>query len=225
MLEDKFTDVILIAGDKKKVIKCHKLILISSSTYFEELFELIESNDDNCCKYTTIVLREINHECLLKVLEYVYCGKVDLNANENDEFTRAANYLNIKITNLTKNSGDQFDVTLLTQMSQETVIDEITHDFTMNSTLCGNESDEEESRDIQLSKNKQIEPKLKKRKLEASSYICQFCFRHCDYPIHQNYCFLNKNRMSLECGSCLKDFEFVTSFREHTATYHGNNLN
>ena len=53
--QKRLTDTTLIAGENKSVIKCHKLVLIATSEYFEEVFDLIGDHEDS--KNTTIVLR------------------------------------------------------------------------------------------------------------------------------------------------------------------------
>lgn len=130
--EEKFTDTLLIASDSKNVIKCHKLILINSSDYFEELFSLLDAQGVG---NTTIVLRDISHEFLLKILEYIYCGKVDLQADQIFEFKRVANYMKINLSftddtpRMKRNFEDELDVSLATQMSQDTIVDDMINEF------------------------------------------------------------------------------------------------
>lgn len=244
--EEKFTDTILIAGySKKSVIKCHKLLLIATSPYFEELFNLL---DTQTAGPTSIVLRDISHEFLQKILEYIYCGKVDLKANEIFEFKRVANYLKIYVppeepepSQPPKRNVEELDISLTTPMSQDITIDNIIHDFSMNSSITSVFEEEEtviESKkmketSISLAKVKshEIEPQLKKPKVETWTYKpekrpekCKYCHRmiHEKNPAfhHQRHCFQNGSRVPLKCQQCHADFDFVTNLREHNLKLH-----
>lgn len=187
--DKKLTDTTLIAGEIKSVIKCHKLVLIASSAYFEQLFDLIDNHED--MKNTTIVLRDISHEFLIKILEFIYCGKVVLSANQISEFRRAASYLNIKIEGAslqTQISEETIAITMsqdtiFDSMSQDTITDEIIQDLSMNSSCLtiqeenikskGTKSDACSNRNISIllsrNKNQAIEPQLKKTKLDMNT--------------------------------------------------------
>lgn len=240
--KEKFTDTVLIANDSKNVVKCHKIILIASSQYFEELFDLLDAQN---VQNTTIVLRDINHDFLMKILSYIYCGKVDLETDEISEFKRAANYLKItlpviEMPSLKRCLEDELDISIATQMSQDTIVDEMINDFSMNSSIStviedDNNSDEMEilqkKNSISLSKAKNVEPILKKVKIDSFIYNsenkpekCKFCHRmiHEKNPAyhHQRHCFSNVSRVPLRCQQCQKDFDFVMNLREHNLKVH-----
>lgn len=182
--DKKLTDTTLIAGEIKSVIKCHKLVLIASSAYFEQLFDLINHED---MKNTTIVLRDISHEFLIKILELIYCGKVIISPDQISEFRRAADYLDIKIEGIslhTQICEESIAVTMsqdtiFDSMSQDTITDEIIQDLSMNSSCLtiqeenikpkGIKSDACSNRNISIllsrNKNLEIEPQLKKTKI------------------------------------------------------------
>lgn len=194
-LENKMTDTTLVAGENKSVIKCHKLVLIATSTYFEELFELIGNHEDS--NNTTIVLRDISQEFLMKILELVYNGKVNLSDDQISGFKSAAAYLNIKLEDANETLLDcslqteKSQETIVVAMSQETIFDamsqdppedEIIQDLSMNSPCLiiqeeikfkGKRSDASRNTKVLLSRNKnlEIEPQLKKSKKDLSKEL------------------------------------------------------
>lgn len=170
-LEQKYTDTNLIANESKKIIKCHKLFLIAASKYFEDVFNVIGESDRN----PTIVMKDISHEFFMKMLEYIYLGKISLIDNDVPEFEQAAKYLKIDIKNIHVIEDNLSDVTLVSQMSE---MDDITlnteesiQDCTMNSTLFSTQ--EIRSQQIKLRKSKTLfeEPEIKKPKLSEENLI------------------------------------------------------
>lgn len=195
--EKKLTDTTLIAGEIKSIISCHKLVLMASSTYFEELFDLIDNHHEGKKDPTVVVLRDISHEFLIKILELIYCGKVNIPAHQISEFRNAAAYLKIKVEDNNEHQADEFDVSLHTQISQETmsqdtlvdcmsqetiISDDVIQDLSMNSSCLsiqeeninpkGTKSDASSIRNISVllsrNKNLEIEPQLKKTKMDPS---------------------------------------------------------
>ncbi|CRK95846.1 CLUMA_CG009294, isoform A [Clunio marinus] len=84
------TNVTLTA--EGKMIKAHKLILAASSKYFESLFTSLEEE-----KHLVIALKDIPMKHLIHVLEYIYCGQVDLNSQDVAGFKEVAESLQIKV--------------------------------------------------------------------------------------------------------------------------------
>ncbi|CAL4092745.1 unnamed protein product, partial [Meganyctiphanes norvegica] len=68
----------------------HKLVMSTCSDYFEEMFERTN------CKHPVIVLKDIRHEDLEALLNYMYVGEVNVLQNELAGLIKAAECLMIK---------------------------------------------------------------------------------------------------------------------------------
>lgn len=108
---------------------------------------------------TTIVLKGIMLSQLLKILEYIYCGKVNVAETEIDEFKQAAEYFEMNINfDEAQNVGEQNNLPEF--MSQETTVGNLTLD---SFRLTDSDSDTTLNGDKSL-----LEPTVKKIKLTES---------------------------------------------------------
>ncbi|XP_042880685.1 longitudinals lacking protein, isoforms H/M/V-like isoform X8 [Penaeus japonicus] len=73
-----------------KFYPVHKLVLSTCSDYFEQMFERTN------CKHPIIVLKDIRHEDLEALLNYMYVGEVNVLQNELAGLIKAAECLMIK---------------------------------------------------------------------------------------------------------------------------------
>ncbi len=72
-------------------VKLHKIILASSSPYFQHLLEFSEA------KHPIVVLGGISPDVLKLMVEYIYCGKTSVLSNNLYELISAAKYLQIQV--------------------------------------------------------------------------------------------------------------------------------
>ncbi|XP_013146072.1 PREDICTED: protein abrupt-like [Papilio polytes] len=85
---EELVDVTLTAGGKE--FRAHKLILSICSPFFKDLFI------KNPCEHPTIVLNEVEHVELSKLLQFIYHGEVIVTQQELNPFLETAEFLQIK---------------------------------------------------------------------------------------------------------------------------------
>ncbi|KPJ07842.1 Protein abrupt [Papilio machaon] len=85
---EELVDVTLTAGGKN--FRAHKLILSICSPFFKDLFI------KNPCEHPIVVLKEVEHEELYKLLQYIYHGEVHVTEEELNPFLETAEFLQIK---------------------------------------------------------------------------------------------------------------------------------
>jgi hypothetical protein len=105
----------------------------------------------------------------------------------------------------------------------------------MNSTILEDDDSDEggtiqKKNSISLAKVKNIEPKLKRAKIDTWTLKpeitenCKYCQKmiHEKTPAfqHQRHCFQNISRVPLKCQKCHEDFEFVVNLRDHNMRVH-----
>ncbi|KAK9498688.1 hypothetical protein O3M35_003267 [Rhynocoris fuscipes] len=73
-----------------KLIKLHKLILATCSTYFEQI--LVNNFDEN----VYIILVDVKFEYIKKLVEFMYKGEVKIQSSKLNEFFETAEHLKIK---------------------------------------------------------------------------------------------------------------------------------
>ena len=89
MWQDRYyTDVTLATMDDKQ-IKAHKLILSSSSNFFNNIFV------KNLHPHPLIYLKDINHKELELVLKFIYHGKCDVDRSDIEHFLAAGSQLGV----------------------------------------------------------------------------------------------------------------------------------
>lgn len=71
---EAFCDVTLACEDAS--IKCHKMILSASSTYFQTLFM------ENSCDHPIVFLKDIKYAEIKTILDYMYKGEVNVAQEE-----------------------------------------------------------------------------------------------------------------------------------------------
>jgi len=99
LLKDKaFVDVTLGCDGRK--LPAHKMLLSACSPYFRDLLK------DNLCQHPIIVLRDVSHEDMSSLLQFMYNGEVNVTQQQLNSFLKTAEFL--KIRGLTDN--DQEDM-------------------------------------------------------------------------------------------------------------------
>ena len=73
----------------------HKIVLASSSTYFQNIFQ-----DFRESKHPIVILTEIEADILQLIVKYIYCGFVDVPTEKIDQLILAAKSLQIKVCQL-----------------------------------------------------------------------------------------------------------------------------
>lgn len=78
--DERFYDCELFCADgddgkEQKIIKAHRVILSSSSSYFEAMF----GNDFNENKNKIVKFHSINYNILKILINFIYAGKIEIN--------------------------------------------------------------------------------------------------------------------------------------------------
>ena len=85
-----FTDVTLVCDDSESVISAHKVILSSSSEYFQNIFKLNQNN------HHYISIEGVQKQDLDKLVEYMYLGKTSLEEERVIHFLQLSKRLKIR---------------------------------------------------------------------------------------------------------------------------------
>ena len=97
--DQNFVDVTLVSDDMKQ-FKAHKIILISSSPFFETILA------STAHPHPLLYLKGINSEILSKLLKFVYEGEVKVSENSASDFLIAAEEIQIKGLKTSKHSTE-----------------------------------------------------------------------------------------------------------------------
>ena len=96
LLNDQhFTDVTLVSEDNKQ-IKAHKVILSSSSKFFNQILL------DNPHQHPLLFLKGISHSDLLAIVKFIYLGQTEVAQDDLNEFMGAAKVLQVQGLNETQ---------------------------------------------------------------------------------------------------------------------------
>ena len=92
--QDKFCDVELIAGsgEQTEVIKAHRIVLSSSSSYFAAMFGNSEFNEH---KEKFVKLNSISFQILKTLIDFIYTGKIEIDQINVQELLAAADMLQL----------------------------------------------------------------------------------------------------------------------------------
>lgn len=86
---EDFTDVTL-ACEGNSFIKCHKMVLAASSSYFQCLFSELP------CGHPVVVLKDVRLAEIRAILEYMYKGEVSITVEEVEPLLKVAEALKVK---------------------------------------------------------------------------------------------------------------------------------
>lgn len=86
---EDFTDVTL-ACEGGSFIKCHKMVLAASSSYFHGLFSELP------CRHPVVVLKDVRYSEIQAILEYMYKGEVSITVEEVEPLLKVAEALKVK---------------------------------------------------------------------------------------------------------------------------------
>lgn len=86
---EDFTDVTL-ACEGGSFIKCHKMVLAASSSYFQCLFSELP------CRHPVVVLKDVRYSEIQAILEYMYKGEVSITVEEVEPLLKVAEALKVK---------------------------------------------------------------------------------------------------------------------------------
>ena len=87
--DKNFTDVTLACEDGEQV-EAHKVILASSSPFFQKLLER------NKHPHPLVYMKGLNSENLLAIIDFLYCGEANVNQENLDSFLALAEELQLK---------------------------------------------------------------------------------------------------------------------------------
>ncbi|OWR43722.1 protein tramtrack, beta isoform-like [Danaus plexippus] len=85
---EDLVDVTLAAGGQ--YVQAHKLILSVCSPYFKELFKM------NPCEHPIVILKDVAHQELKQLLQFMYRGEVHVRQQELSGFLHTAELLQVK---------------------------------------------------------------------------------------------------------------------------------
>uniref|UniRef100_A0A2A4K091 BTB domain-containing protein n=1 Tax=Heliothis virescens TaxID=7102 RepID=A0A2A4K091_HELVI len=85
---EDLVDVTLAAGGQ--YVQAHKLILSVCSPYFKELFKM------NPCEHPIVILKDVAHQELRQLLQFMYRGEVHVRRQELSGFLHTAELLQVK---------------------------------------------------------------------------------------------------------------------------------
>ncbi|CAG2111353.1 unnamed protein product, partial [Medioppia subpectinata] len=89
LLDDQdFCDVTLAVDGTH--LKAHKLVLSACSSYFKDLFV------SNPCKHPIVILKDMRLEDLKAIINFMYCGEVNVSQNQLAALLKAAEVLRVK---------------------------------------------------------------------------------------------------------------------------------
>jgi hypothetical protein len=86
-LKEEFTDATVFANNSKVGIKAHKFILAAASPYFR----------DKLKNRKTVQLPEFSQDDLKMILEYIYKGNIEIEADNFEQFREKAKLLSIDV--------------------------------------------------------------------------------------------------------------------------------
>lgn len=87
--DQNFTDVTL-ASEHNEQIKAHKVILSSSSAFFEKIWTM------NPHQHPLIYLKGVKQELLQQIIKFIYIGEVKLCESEVDSFVKLGKELEVE---------------------------------------------------------------------------------------------------------------------------------
>ncbi|XP_054166976.1 protein tramtrack, beta isoform-like [Oppia nitens] len=131
LLDDQdFCDVTLAVDGT--FLKAHKLVLSACSSYFKDLFV------SNPCKHPIVILKDIRLDDLKAIINFMYCGEVNVSQNQLAALLKTAEILKVK--GLTEVNDKQTD-SLSTPTNKSVV----------NNSNNNNNSNNKSTNDTQLS--------------------------------------------------------------------------
>lgn len=91
--DERFCDVELMAGgEHTPVIKAHRIVLSSSSSYFEAMFGNDVYNEN---KEKVVKMHSIDHKILKTLVDFIYTGKIEIDQVNVQELLAAADMLQL----------------------------------------------------------------------------------------------------------------------------------
>ena len=87
--DNDFSDVTLVCDDHHE-IKAHKLILSTSSTFFDKIFR------KNKHPHPLIYMKSVKRRDMVSILDFIYNGEVSIPQEYLEEFLQVSTELNIK---------------------------------------------------------------------------------------------------------------------------------
>ena len=87
----QFTDVTLWLNNGKETVKCHKLILVANSPFFEDILSSLPHKT-----YPDIVLPQVTVSDMMSILDFIYRGEVNIEQEKLKNVLTLANFLKVK---------------------------------------------------------------------------------------------------------------------------------
>ena len=221
--DKEFTDVTLACEDGEQ-IEAHKVILASSSPFFEKIFQR------NKHPHPLIYLRGFQSQDLLAILDFLYFGEANFFQENLDSFLDIAEQL--KLEGLTSQSISGA-VKREIHNSRETIKTEISdvqniHDAEEASEVIDVSNKAKGDLQILDAKMKSMMEKSEKfvkqgdgTPQNARAYICKVCgkegrLHHITNHIEANHL----EGITIPCDFCQKTFTARVNLRMHKARYH-----
>lgn len=95
--DERFCDVELVAGgEQTHVIKAHRIVLSSSSSYFEAMFGNDSFNENREIENRRVVkIHSIDYRILKNLIDFIYTGKIEIDQINVQELLAAADMLQL----------------------------------------------------------------------------------------------------------------------------------
>lgn len=119
-----FVDLSLVCKDGT-VIKCHKMVLANSSTFFRQLLV----NNDH--PHPMILLHDIEADDLKTIVNFVYCGEIEVVKSDVNRLLKIAEILEISGLKDIK-SADKFDNTMTNNLQKLPITNDVNNNKTKN---------------------------------------------------------------------------------------------
>ncbi|XP_015912678.1 myoneurin [Parasteatoda tepidariorum] len=86
-------------------LKAHKLVLATASAFFRDLFL------NNPCSHPIVILPELKYTDMKALVDFIYCGQVNVSQNQLSKILKVANYLKIKgVQTKTVTDDDSYEI-------------------------------------------------------------------------------------------------------------------
>lgn len=207
----------------------------------QELFVILTD------KHPVIVLKDVAVKYLVLMLEYIYCGQVDLEPADVREFNNVAKSLKINvefkvpeeeiISTVSSTHNDHSTASLISDESQDSSFGSFKGNKSLAKSRATVASLNPESRaplkrSAQVPRNvKSVVPSKKEirdaervKQAKAEGWPkCNYCrktYRSRDCRYHERFCWENPGRVVSDCKVCNQKFDVPTRLRNHMSEKH-----
>lgn len=198
--------------------------------------------------HTVVVLKDVPVKYLVLMLEYIYCGQVDLEADDVREFNEVAKSLKINVEFKVPGAEEDTNATV-SSTNQDRSMSLLNSDESIEASFGGLKTKNKQSKPLTISSFtslsskgtkrpstdtatvRQNVPKKKlKRDMEREKLAKAEGWPKCDHCnnvyhpkhhlFHQKHCWENPNRIVSDCKICGQKFDIPAYLRTHMDKNH-----